>query len=224
MRTSGIYGIFNLKNGKVYIGSTCRNKGFNKRWKEHKNDLRINKHHNPHLQKSYNKYGKDNFKFVIIERCSDSSLLKKEDKWIEYYKSRNRKYGYNYRTAERHLIAESTKIKIGNANRGKVRSLSARLNIKIKMKGRKPWNTGQTLGASHKNSISIGVQKRISDGTFPMGENHYGAKLNEKQIRKIYNLAKKGMTQTDLSKKFKVCRQQIGKIINRKRWKHLNLD
>jgi len=44
---TGIYKIRNKQNNKVYIGSAVDIK---KRWRDHKWNLKENKHHNPHLQ------------------------------------------------------------------------------------------------------------------------------------------------------------------------------
>jgi len=64
---SGIYCIRNTKNNKFYIGQTIRS--FKKRWKEHRDNLNHpnpKKHHNPHLQASWDKYGEDAFEFLEI--------------------------------------------------------------------------------------------------------------------------------------------------------------
>src|SRR5574343_389768 len=65
-KISGIYKIVNKVNGKHYVGSSndiiCR-------WKGHLNNLEKSKHDNKYLQYSYNKYGRDNFDFIIIEKC-----------------------------------------------------------------------------------------------------------------------------------------------------------
>ena len=68
----GIYQIKNLKTDKVYIGSS---KNIYKRWEQHKKSLNQNKHHSPYLQRSWNKHGSDCFKFSIIEKVEDISLL-----------------------------------------------------------------------------------------------------------------------------------------------------
>ena len=61
---SGIYGIFNLINGKVYVGKASN---INSRFRSHKSLLNKGVHYNAYLQHSWNKYGKSNFKFDIIE-------------------------------------------------------------------------------------------------------------------------------------------------------------
>ena len=76
----GIYKIENKINGKVYIGSSNNIK---RRWQKHKSLLKHNKHQNSHLQASWNKYGEDNFIFSIVELCSESSLLEREQYFID---------------------------------------------------------------------------------------------------------------------------------------------
>lgn len=91
-KISGIYKIINIINNKIYIGSSCNIKA---RWQTHRDTLRKNIHHNKHLQKSYNKYGKDNFTFEIIELCDKEFLLIKEQYWLDLLNPTNNKIGYN---------------------------------------------------------------------------------------------------------------------------------
>ena len=108
---SGIYAIKNSINNKVYIGSS---KSIRFRFYEHKYDLNKGDHSSQHLQSSWNKYGKNNFRFEIIEECAIDFLIEKEEFWIEHFKSHNRKYGYNsIRIIENHYFHnEETKQKI----------------------------------------------------------------------------------------------------------------
>lgn len=68
-----IYIIHNSINGKFYIGSS---KNYHIRKLRHFNELRKNKHHSVHLQRAFNKYSEENFKFIIIETCYN--YLKRE--------------------------------------------------------------------------------------------------------------------------------------------------
>ena len=77
---SGIYGIKNLINNKIYVGQAS---DIFWRWTHHKSDLKGNRHHNTHLQNSWNKYGEENFEFYIIERCDLDKLNDREIYWIE---------------------------------------------------------------------------------------------------------------------------------------------
>lgn len=97
--SKGVYKITNLINNKIYIGSTLVD--FDKRWKHHISALNKNKHHSPHLQNAYNKYGKENFKFEILhimDNNSEEEILKTEEKYILKYKSYLSEYGYNIST------------------------------------------------------------------------------------------------------------------------------
>jgi group I intron endonuclease len=76
----GIYKIKNLVNDKCYYGSS---KNIEKRWRTHKNHLKNGKHHNIHLQRSWDKYGEDNFVFEVVEECDENILLELEQKYLD---------------------------------------------------------------------------------------------------------------------------------------------
>ena len=90
----GIYKIENKVNSKVYIGQSVN---IENRWKGHKSKLRNNKHQNDYLQKSWNKYGEENFDFSVLCECEKDKLDEKEIYYINQYKSTDDKYGYNLR-------------------------------------------------------------------------------------------------------------------------------
>ena len=103
----GIYKIINLKTKDLYIGSSIQ---IEKRFLRHKKDLRKNKHHSIILQRAWNKYKEESFKFEIIEECTKENLRNKE----EYYLL-NLKPVYNickeaYSTSGREY-KESTRLK-----------------------------------------------------------------------------------------------------------------
>lgn len=76
----GIYRIKNLINNKCYYGSS---KEVEKRWSRHKSELNKNRHHNIHLQRAWDKYGKTNFLFEIVETCKIKELLVTEQKYLD---------------------------------------------------------------------------------------------------------------------------------------------
>lgn len=78
--TSGVYAIVNKEHGKRYIGSSCV---IERRWNEHKRKLRLNRHHSPHLQNAWNKYGEGCFDFIVIQECSRENLLKYEQYYLD---------------------------------------------------------------------------------------------------------------------------------------------
>lgn len=88
----GIYKICNIKNGKVYIGSSSN---VVRRWNVHKRFLRNGCHSNAHLQRAWDKYGEDGFIFEVIELTSKSNLLYTEQKHIDCTLCFLPQYGYN---------------------------------------------------------------------------------------------------------------------------------
>ena len=78
----GVYKITNLVNNKIYIGSSSN---LEQRLWCHRANLRHNKHHNPHLQNSWNKYGEDNFDYCILEVCDEKYQYEREQYYIDTY-------------------------------------------------------------------------------------------------------------------------------------------
>ena len=72
-----IYAIHCIIEDKVYIGKTSR--GFEKRKFEHLVMLYENRHFNYKLQIDWNKYGKDEFKFFVIECIKDLKKIKERE-------------------------------------------------------------------------------------------------------------------------------------------------
>lgn len=79
---SGVYQIRNIINDKIYIGSS---KNLEYRYKSHFRALNRGNHENRYLQRAYNKYGKSNFIFEIIEFCKVDLIFEIEQYWINQY-------------------------------------------------------------------------------------------------------------------------------------------
>lgn len=76
----GIYRIRNVINDKCYYGSS---KNINRRWSKHKSQLKNNRHENIILQRAWDKYGKDNIVFEVVELCEEFELLTREQKYLD---------------------------------------------------------------------------------------------------------------------------------------------
>lgn len=114
----GIYLITCLSDGKVYVGQTTN---WDKRRKKHFWMLENNKHFCLHLQRAWNKYGKTNFKFELVEECSENELDAKETEWITKFGYPNRTKIFNNESGghkNKHLSQE-TKDKISKFNKRK---------------------------------------------------------------------------------------------------------
>lgn len=89
----GVYKIYNIKNGKFYIGSS---RNIYNRLREHIGTLRKNKHDNPYLQCAYNKYGEDCFRYTIIEFIEDvNQQYIREQYWLDKLSATENGYNIN---------------------------------------------------------------------------------------------------------------------------------
>lgn len=88
----GIYEIFNIINNKRYIGQSVN---IYKRWNSHVSELNKNSHKNLYLQRAWSKYGEDNFRFSILEKCDAKYLDERENYYIEKYSTMDELFGYN---------------------------------------------------------------------------------------------------------------------------------
>lgn len=82
-RTCLIYMIEHRESGDAYVGSSIRER---QRRSDHYSDLRHNRHHCPHLQRAFNKYGADAFDHSILETFvpkDNSHRLMVERAWID---------------------------------------------------------------------------------------------------------------------------------------------
>lgn len=112
---SGIYCIENIVNGKKYVGSSIN---VYKRRNRHFSELKNLKHKNVKLQRSYNKHGKENFNFYVLELVENKNLLiEKEQFFIDKVKPE-----YNINLIANSSLgvkrSEETKEKIRQANLG----------------------------------------------------------------------------------------------------------
>ena len=129
-----IYKVTNNINGKVYIGQTTDNNGFDGRYQaKGKNIERIYNYHkrirdknykegyNYHLLNSLEKHGLNNFKVdkIFDVAFSKEELDIKEKCWIEIYKSYCGDYGYNNRKGGQEGVpSDNLKLKLSEINLG----------------------------------------------------------------------------------------------------------
>lgn len=225
----GIYGIQNTVNGKIYIGKTMQS--FGDRWDCHKACLRGGYHCNNYLQNSWNKYGENNFQFVVIQDCTGQDLdFVNNCEMREIAKYRQLGLSYNIHDGGdgglflgKHLSDEA-KHKIGEKNRAH-------------MLGKKPSNeTKKKMSDSYKNRYAqwtdedrtkwgeklskclAGISKPSL--SFKMKNNKHGAKYTVeqiKEIRKLHEVENKGYT--EISKIMNIPRPTVYLIATYRRWK-----
>lgn len=175
----GIYGIKNKVNNKIYVGKTMMN--FGDRWDCHKSQLRGGYHDNPHLQNSWNKYGEDNFEFIIIYNCENNEDVDQvnllEIEYIKHYRDLGLSYnihdgGDGGLLLGKHL-SEETKRKIGEKNR-------------INMTGRKASEkTKQKMSESHRKFYDAWTDEDRQEWGKKMSEKNKGYKWNDQAKEKM---------------------------------------
>lgn len=83
IKVSGIYQITNNINGQKYIGSSDH---LYRRCSDHNRQLSMGIHSNPKLQNSWNKYGKENFSFSILEYAPSEIIRDLEQDYINRFR------------------------------------------------------------------------------------------------------------------------------------------
>lgn len=143
-----IYQITQLSNSKKYIGST---RDAHTRRIDHYRDLVNNRHCNPHLQNSFNKYGEQDFVFHIVEETLFDNQFEREQWYLNnvvdwgndfnsnrYAKLSSGTYGkkFSEKTKKKKSIALKGKRRIMSDEERERRSESAKImNAKRKASG-----------------------------------------------------------------------------------------
>lgn len=115
----GVYQILNTVNGDCYIGSSVNIKV---RWSEHKRTLRKSNNVSLKLQRAWDKYGENSFKFNILEIVTEGKgeLYKREQYYIDVFDSVDNGYNICVAAGSRAGLksSEKTKEKISMSMRG----------------------------------------------------------------------------------------------------------
>lgn len=149
-----IYKIINIQNAKFYIGSSIVVAA---RWRKHARELRAGKHHCPHLQAAWNKYGEDSFVFRVVEVVVDMAALPAaEQRWLDEH--HGKRHCYNF---AKH---------VDNSSRGVVRADTHRQAISESLKAFYKNNPHPAIGRKHTEHAKALMQqnragKPVSEAT-----------------------------------------------------------
>ncbi|HMT01745.1 MAG TPA: GIY-YIG nuclease family protein [Burkholderiales bacterium] len=187
-KLKGIYGIVNILNNKIYIGSTLNS--FYDRFKKHKNLLLKNKHPNKYLQNSVNKHGINNFKFFIIEIEDNIEIIRfRESFYIDNKNSVKKGYNISNQTTCPPSNKE-IRLKISETLKHKHKNdcvfRQEFLKLAEKRKGKPSWNKGLIC-----SNISNARKKMFDDiEVYDNNMKYFGTFSNPVEIEK-YSKSKK---------------------------------
>ena len=131
----GVYSISNTKNGKIYIGSSV---DMAARWGVHRHQLRKGEHHSVKLQRAWNKYGEEVFKFCVLEVVLDKNKLTScEQAWMDKLHAVHK--GYNVKPFAGSNIGYTptlaSRMKMSKSRTGMKRTLESRRKQSEAMRG-----------------------------------------------------------------------------------------
>ena len=200
----GIYEIRNLVNDKIYIGSSYH---IYNRWSQHRQFLKKNIHNNKHLQRAWNKYSEEYFKFSIIENIiiTDSFInmknliIEREQYWIDETRCCNRDMGYN--------IATKAYSKLGVKDSEKVRK---KKSIAMLQPKRRKIASETMTKTNNKRYKELGKDMCINNSL-----------LNEIKVKEIDKYLYEGLSDSEIGEKFGVQYYIISDIRRGKTWNHI---
>jgi len=176
-----VYKIINIQTGKFLVGSTSNEVT---RKNNHFSALRRHKHENKYLQRSYDKYGRNAFDFIIIKRFDiQQEMINCEQLWLDKF------CGQYHLCYNINPYADK-----GGSFAGYIHTEESKKKISQSLK-----NSGSKKG---KNNPCYG---RI-------GSKNPRAKLNEIQVRIIRKCIDLNLSNTFIASLFDVKQPAISKI------------
>ena len=134
----------------------------------HFSELKRGIHLNQYLQNSWNKHGKENFVFEIIEECLDEEATLREQYWIDYYGGINSSNTFNLKEAAsigRHSALSIAKMSL--SHKGHITTLETRRKISEGNKGKQigpSKETGRKISASLMgHEVSADTRRKLSE-------------------------------------------------------------
>ena len=194
---TGIYGIRNKRNGRVYVGQSVN---IEDRFTRHKTHLKHNKHKNRYLQNSYNKHGLEWFDFFVIEECEKGELDLREQCWIDTYKPNL----YN------HELFVEDRNGCRNSFYGKHHTKQTKEKMSMLKKGAYNGADNPNFG----NRWSEQQKNRMRGGK------NVNAKLNKSDVIEIKQMLAENIKHAEIAARFDVARTVITRINSGTRWGH----
>ena len=153
----GVYAIINTVNGKCYIGSSTN---LRRRYNDHFNALRQNKHQNIILQRAWEKHGQGNFVFRVLIICEKDERIFYEQKLLDTFCPEYNIAKDAQAPWKGEKLSEETRRKISIAGMGRKPTEETRKKLHEAQLGNKkglgktPWNKGKKTSPEIRAKIS----------------------------------------------------------------------
>lgn len=222
IKCSGIYKISSTFDDRCYVGSACN---LYDRYHKHKKALRNNSHFNGKLGNFVKKYSLSSLTFEIIEYCSKSDLIKREQYYLDTLKPcfnilaiAGSRLGFKStpetikKLSESHVgyvASAETRKKLSEIWKGKKHTEEAKRKMSDAKKGR--LVTPETL---LKMSIVQRGKKMSKASRSKMAKSR--TKINPETAMEIDSLHKKGFSHMKISLKLKIGRMCVFRVLNRR--------
>lgn len=222
LHKTGVYEIVNIITNERYIGSASRVgksnslSGFYVRFDKHKLLLKNNKHYNIHLQRSYNKYGENNFNFNVLSICPPEYCIKLEQWFLD-----NLKPEYNIRK-----IADSNKgIKFTAEHKEKLsKSIKNSLKNKVDNSYRKRIGETQKITKLNKKNPYKRTEQGLVNNRIKRRSHSNIAKLDSEKVKDIKIMLKNKETMKTCANKYNVHIGTIQAIKSGLTWFDIKID
>lgn len=222
----GVYQILCISTKKSYVGSTIQ--GFNKRFKEHQRMLKSNKHHSTKLQRAWNKYGEENFSYLILEVVTDKKAIRQREKyWLDLLNTFKNGFNCSNKTdgpeVVKGLIGEKSR-------RAKLTNLEVAEARKRYEAGESSYDLAKIYRISATSLIRAirGKTYFETSGEVTKRNKYFGtksstAKINEEQAREIITEFQNGKSIIEISEEKKLSKNLVKLLVKGITWRHLDL-
>lgn len=226
MLKSGVYIIKNIITNDTYVGSSSNYKS---RWRQHRSELRLNKHKNSLLQEAWNKYGEESFEFKLLTLAPPDLLEQIEQQLID---SLNPAYNINSQVGNIFPEAWKSYRKTEEWKKNKSEQMKELWrNPEFRLKCSKPrnWKEGKPPNLGKK--FPLEVREKIRQANLGDKNPNYGKPKSQSFLDKVsgtYNgiVSPEGMVYNSVKNLRSFCREhnldsgQMCRVINGKAKSH----
>jgi len=225
MNTSGIYALFNTRNGKLYVGSSVH---ITRRWAAHRRELRRGKHTNRFLQRAWDKHGEAAFEFRLLEEVDElSRLLAREQVWLDSLRSFERERGYNLSPSAHSILGfrfdDVQKARVSDGLRGKAKTPEHRKNLWRNRQVTEEFRATMAANGRKAAGRSFSPEHKRKKAEAQTGSKNHRAKIDERQVAELKRRLAAGEKGRTLAREFNVHESIVSEIKSGKIWTHVTI-